>query len=179
VRGGRDFAGPSPADRFYRAADGWLRVQAADVDTLAAALGAAGDASAAHAAPDVERCDAVAEVFASMPVASALARLREAGVAAVPARPPLAVVHDPVLQAADLFSMRTFPDGTPYLVPRGFARFGRSGCAAVADAPGVGEHSRELLAHAGLSAAEIDALVAEGVVIEGKPLVLTGFVNYR
>src|SRR4030088_890706 len=34
VRGGRDFAGPSALDRFYRVADGWVRLQAIDTRSL-------------------------------------------------------------------------------------------------------------------------------------------------
>ena len=37
MRGGRDFAGPSALDRFYRVADGWLRLQAPDSESLRAA----------------------------------------------------------------------------------------------------------------------------------------------
>src|SRR5260221_8661572 len=37
IRGGRDFAGPSALDRFYRVADGWVRLQACDTDGLRAA----------------------------------------------------------------------------------------------------------------------------------------------
>ena len=42
-----------------------------------------------------------------------------------------------------------------------------------------GEHSREVLAEAGLSAAEIDALIEQKVVIDGEPLVMKALVNYR
>src|SRR5579859_599628 len=37
LRGGRDFAGPSALDRFYRVADGWVRLQAPDTERLQAA----------------------------------------------------------------------------------------------------------------------------------------------
>jgi crotonobetainyl-CoA:carnitine CoA-transferase CaiB-like acyl-CoA transferase len=179
VRGGRDFVGPSPADRFYRAADGWLRVQAASLCALAAALGIAPSGQPAQADSDTDTHGAIAEVFAGLPVASALARLHDAGVPAVPAHQPIAVVNDPSLQQAALFTTRTFPDGTPYVVPHAFAQFSRSGCTEVADAPGLGEHSRTLLADAGLTDPDIDALVADGVVVEGGPFVLAEFVNYR
>ncbi len=184
VRGGRDFVGPSPADRFYRAADGWLRVQAESAGAVAAALGSAQRGQPEPACSDAgthdaSAHDAVAETLAGLSVASALARLQQVGVPATPARQPIAVVHDPALQRAALFTTRTFPNGTPYVVPHAFAQFGRSGCTAIADAPGLGEHSRALLADAGLSAVEIDALVAAGVVVEGGPFKLTGFVNYR
>src|SRR5258708_27580379 len=37
LRGGRDFPGPSALDRFYRVADGWVRLQASDFESLRAA----------------------------------------------------------------------------------------------------------------------------------------------
>src|SRR2546425_11971627 len=55
IRGGRDFAGPSALDRFYRVADGWLRLQAADIDRLRVAgvlpmdLSVGSDAELSHA----------------------------------------------------------------------------------------------------------------------------------
>src|SRR5581483_479682 len=39
IKGGRDFLGPTPANRFYRVADGWVRVQAPSVAALEEALG--------------------------------------------------------------------------------------------------------------------------------------------
>ena len=46
-RGGADFAGPDPLDRYYRTRDGWLRLQAVDV---AAARDGAAERAAALAA---------------------------------------------------------------------------------------------------------------------------------
>ena len=51
--------------------------------------------------------------------------------------------------------------------------------AVIADAPGIGEHSRELLAEAGLSPDQIDALVEERAVVQGAPFILTELINYR
>jgi crotonobetainyl-CoA:carnitine CoA-transferase CaiB-like acyl-CoA transferase len=180
VRGGRDFAGPVPTDRFYHAADGWLRVQALDVGALTMALGltsAHQDATAADTAAAAE--GAVAEALASMSVADALARLDAAGIPAAVARQPVTVVRDAALWDAALFTERPFPDGSPYVVPHVFAQFSRSGATAITDAPGLGEHSRAVLTEAGLHTDEIDALVAGRLVIQGTPFVLSGFVNYR
>lgn len=64
-------------------------------------------------------------------------------------------------------------------MPHRYARFSRTEQVCISDQPGVGEHSREVLAEAGLTDAEIDALVAEKAVIEGKPFVVQALVNYR
>ncbi|MDP8923948.1 MAG: CoA transferase [Chloroflexota bacterium] len=170
-RGGRDFPGPSPADRFYRTADGWLRVQAPSLAALAEALGLA----FIHRDDPAE----VANALATMPSERALEQLSGARIPTAPARQPADVAPDPAIAPAELLAERRFPDGKPYLVPHRYARFSRTEQAPVADPPGVGEHSREVLAEAGLSAAEIEALIEQGIVIQGSPFVLKELVNYR
>jgi crotonobetainyl-CoA:carnitine CoA-transferase CaiB-like acyl-CoA transferase len=129
-------------------------------------------------APSEDAC-AIEEALASKPLASALVCLTEAGIPAVPARHPVDMARDPAIVAADLLMERQFADGSPYLLPNRYARFSRTEHPPIGDAPGVGEHSREVLAEAGLSAAEIDALIADRVVIDGEPMILQGLVNYR
>jgi crotonobetainyl-CoA:carnitine CoA-transferase CaiB-like acyl-CoA transferase len=170
-RGGRDYLGPSPADRFYRAADGWIRVQAPSLAALAEAL----------SLPAASREDPVAveERLESTPMGRALELLRGNGIPAVSARHPVELVSDPAVVAAELLTERHFPDGRPYTVPHRYARFSRTEQAALADAPGVGEHSREVLAEAGLGEAEIEALIEQEVARQGTPFVLSELVNYR
>jgi crotonobetainyl-CoA:carnitine CoA-transferase CaiB-like acyl-CoA transferase len=170
-RGGRDFVGTSPSDRFYQTADGWLRVQTSSLECLAEALGLAG----AH----VQNPEGVADALATMPLASTLERLRNAGVPAAPAHHTTEVVKNPSVIATDLVEKHHFPDGKPYLVPNRYARFSRTEEAPVGHAPGIGEHSREVLTEAGLSSAQIDVLVQEKAVIQGSPMVLHALVNYR
>ncbi|MGE3909657.1 MAG: CoA transferase, partial [Chloroflexota bacterium] len=170
-RGGRDFAGPSPADRFYRTADGWLRVQAPSLTALGEALGL----SRAHQ----DDAEAVATSLAAQPLADALRTLTEAGIPAAAARQPLDLARDPALADAELLLECRFPDGRPYLVPHRYARFSRTEQDAISEPPGIGEHSREVLSEAGLDAATIDNLAHRGIVIEGTPFVLTALVNYR
>src|SRR5262249_61410071 len=126
---------------------------------LATALGLARAAS--------EDSAAIADALASAPLASALARLSGAGIPAAPTRFPADVARDPAVAAAELLADLRLPDGKPYLVPHRYARFSRTEPAPIADAPGVGEHSRAVLAEAGLSEAEIDALIEQKVVVQG------------
>jgi crotonobetainyl-CoA:carnitine CoA-transferase CaiB-like acyl-CoA transferase len=170
-RGGRDFAGPSPEQQFYPVSDGWVRVQAPTLAALGQALGLAGAAQA--------DADAIASALADSSRAAVLERLNGAGIPATPARHTAEVVHDPAIKSIELLEEHRFPDGRPYLVPHRYARFSRTEQAPLADAPGVGEHSREVLAEAGLSVEAIDALAQERVVIEGAPFVLTELINYR
>ena len=171
LAGGRDYVGPSPCDRFYQAADGWLRVQAPNLPSLAEALGIA------H--PTGATSGTIEETLVSMPVADALARLRSAGVPAVESLHTTEVAKLPSVIAADLLELHHFPDGKPYLVPNRYVRFSRTEHPPVGQAPGTGEHSRDVLAEVGLGAAEIDRLVEDGVIVQGAPMVLQALVNYR
>jgi crotonobetainyl-CoA:carnitine CoA-transferase CaiB-like acyl-CoA transferase len=169
--GGRDFNGPSSADRYYQASDGWLRVQAPSLSALAEAL--------ELTRPEQADCAAVSGALAALMVADALERLHAACIPAVPARQPLDLANDPALASADLLLERQFADGRPYLVPYRYARFSRTEQDGISEPPGIGEHSRAVLAEAGLSADQLDALVAQRVIVEGEPFVLTALVNYR
>jgi crotonobetainyl-CoA:carnitine CoA-transferase CaiB-like acyl-CoA transferase len=170
-QGGRDFPGPSPADRYYRVADGWLRVQAPSLSALSEALGGGG--------PHQDDAQAIAEALAVMPVAVALNKLRCAGIPAVPARQPLDLATDPALATADLLLECQFTDGRPYLVPHRYARFSRTEQDGICAPPGIGQHSRAVLAEAGVSDEQLDALVEQGTIVDGTPFVLTALVNYR
>jgi crotonobetainyl-CoA:carnitine CoA-transferase CaiB-like acyl-CoA transferase len=169
--GGRDFVGTSPADRFYRTGDGWVRVQAPSVAALGEALGL----------PRERQDDAAAveDALASMALAKAAKRLNGAGIPAAPSRPTTEVVADPAVLTTELVAEHHFPDGRPYLVPHRYARFSRTEQAWICDQPGIGQHSREILAEAGLPAPEIEALIEQKVVVENPPFVVQALVNYR
>jgi len=169
--GGRDYVGPSPADRFYRTEDGWLRVQAPSLAAIGEALGIARERQ--------DDPDAVEQALASLPTPKAVKRLNAAGVPAVPSRLTTEVVADPSITAIELVAEHHFPDGRPYLVPHRYARFSRTEQARIRDQPGIGEHSREILAEAGLDAAAIEALIEQQAVVENPPFVVQALVTYR
>ena len=176
IRGGRDFAGPSALDRFYRVADGWLRLQAPDSDCLRTAGLLAAHVSADS---DVELCAALTQALADQSLAEVLERLTAAGIPAAPVRTPLQLATDPAVQELGLFAMHHLQDGTPYFAGARYARFSRTEEQAVFEAPGLGEHSRAVLAEAGLSSTEIDQLIATGVVKQGTPFRVVAIMNYR
>ena len=70
-------------------------------------------------------------------------------------------------------------DGPPYWTAGRFARFSRTQQRATLTAPGLGEHSREVLLEAGLTAAVVDRLVTAGVVVQGSAMSPRTNLDYR
>ncbi|MGH9064250.1 MAG: CaiB/BaiF CoA transferase family protein, partial [Acidimicrobiales bacterium] len=169
--GGPDFRGPSPWDGYHRVADGWVRIAGAPARE---ALEAAG-LLAGHGKPE----DRLAAGLAGLTRSEAVARLAAAGTAAAPARRVSELLRDEQLMAAEVLHVHRRPDGTAYATAGRFARFSRTQQGGVFTAPGVGEHSREVLREAGLDEAAVDGLIAAGVVVEGGPMVPRFAVSYR
>jgi crotonobetainyl-CoA:carnitine CoA-transferase CaiB-like acyl-CoA transferase len=159
VVGGRDFAGPTSHNRAYRVADGWVRIQTINGAPLPA--------------------DFHPDALATMTVAEALDRLGGLGVCAVQARQPNDVIGDNDVLAMGLIGTSRLADGREFTLPDRYARFSRTEAGPTRDTPGVGEHSREVLREVGLDEAVIDALVADGAVIEGRPFVVKELIAYR
>jgi crotonobetainyl-CoA:carnitine CoA-transferase CaiB-like acyl-CoA transferase len=176
LRGGRDFAGPSALDRFYRVADGWLRLQAPDVHCLRVA-GVLPEQVMPES--EAELCQTLTRALADQALADVLERLTAAGVPAAPARTPLQLATDPALRDAGLFATHHLQDGTPYFATARYARFSRTEEQSVFEAPGLGQHSREVLTEAGLPADQIDQLIATGAVKQGHPFQVVAIMNYR
>lgn len=176
VRGGRDFTGPSALDRFYRVRDGWLRLQAPHADKLRAA-GLLPDLDSA--ASDAELGRALADALESRSLADALACLSGALVPAAAVRGPHELPLDPHLCELEVFAKHYLQDGTPYLSPQRYARFSRTQTQATFESPGLGEHSRQVLAEAGVDAARIQALLDAGVLKQGESFRLAAIQTYR
>jgi crotonobetainyl-CoA:carnitine CoA-transferase CaiB-like acyl-CoA transferase len=176
VAGGADFRGPGPADRFYRAADGWIRVQAT---TNAAATALAELADCADGEKDGERTAALATFFAGLPAERACALLAAAGIPATTARRSSDLPGDPQLarwQVQQLMSS----GGGPELFAAGrmaaFARTQRTGCLIP---PGVGEHSWHVLRESGLDDQAIAALIEDDIVRAGPAMTIAAVAPYR
>jgi crotonobetainyl-CoA:carnitine CoA-transferase CaiB-like acyl-CoA transferase len=171
VVGARDFAGPSALDRFYRTRDGWLRLQAPDVASLVAV------GLVDHDVADLE--GALTRKFAAICLADALAMLARQGIPAVQARLPGDLPDDPDLQSLEMFATLHMQDGTPFYSAGRYASFSRTQESRVFTPPGIGEHSTEVLAEAGVAEAEIEALIDAGAVRQGQPFQVAGIQNYR
>jgi crotonobetainyl-CoA:carnitine CoA-transferase CaiB-like acyl-CoA transferase len=171
VCGERDFGGASALDRFYQVKDGWVRIQASEVGALQRS------GLLDSNAPDVAQ--SLSARLASMCAADAVEALSAAGVPAVATRLPGELTTDADLADLDLFATLNMRDGTPFFTPNRYARFSRTPQTALLTPPGVGEHSREVLAEAGVQAAEIDALIDSGAVRQGQPFQVIAIQNYR
>jgi crotonobetainyl-CoA:carnitine CoA-transferase CaiB-like acyl-CoA transferase len=177
ARGGRDFAGPSALDRFYRVSDGWLRVQAPE-SALVRLLGLLGEGPVTFAS-EAELAAALGDLLASKSAVEALACLSAAEIPAVVARPPADLITDPDLAPLEMFATHHLQDGTPYYTTNRYARFSRTQERTDFEPPGLGEHSREILSEAGVSPSEIDTLIDSHSVIQGQPFRVAAIQNYR
>jgi crotonobetainyl-CoA:carnitine CoA-transferase CaiB-like acyl-CoA transferase len=178
-RGGRDFPGPGPLDRSYATADdGWVRLQA-DPATGPAQLRAAGLIDGAEPGTDEEWTQALSAALAALPRDEAVRRLSEAGIPAVPARRLLELPEDADLTAFEVLTTLDRGDLGPTLAPSRYAAFSRTRQDKLLIAPGVGEHSTEVLSEAGLTEEEIAALISSGAIRQGSPIVYRSFLAYR
>jgi crotonobetainyl-CoA:carnitine CoA-transferase CaiB-like acyl-CoA transferase len=92
---------------------------------------------------------------------------------------PNELPDDPHLGDLDMFTTGRMQDGSPFLMTNRYARFSRTQVHDVFVPPGVGEHSRAVLADAGVSAADIDALIEAGAVRQGEGFTVAAIQNYR
>jgi crotonobetainyl-CoA:carnitine CoA-transferase CaiB-like acyl-CoA transferase len=141
--GGRDFPGPGPLDRLYRAADGWVRL--------------AGTGQQAK--------DGLAEVVAGLPVPEVLRRAASVGVPAVKARQAPELAGDLQLIRHGLLTVIE-PDASGAAVAgpgHGLELPGLDRPPPGAP-PRPGEHSRAILLEAGLDPTEVERLERAGVV---------------
>lgn len=171
--GGRDFAGPAATDRFYAVADGYVRVIANDLAPFAKA--------GLVESPTVEEAAAIAQIGRALQAVSrhdAVALMEANGIVAVPARNISEFPTDPDIRKDYLTTVNS-DTGGQYFVPNRLARFTRTERADKLLTPGAGEHSRDLLEIAGVSADEIKRAIADGAVHQGRPLEGIGGVSYR
>ena len=174
--GGRDYPGPSALRRHYPCSDGWIALactEAAQFHQVATALGHpewAGRMTAERALAESNTgalADLIGAALAELPRDDVVDRLLARGVPAAPAYALADLVDDPVPHANGFFRDYEHPVWGTSRGVRGFADWGRSEGGFVRDAPGIGEHSVEVLAEFGVSAERIAELLAAGVVLQG------------
>src|SRR6185437_6585967 len=134
--GGRDFAGPGPLDRFYQAADGWVR--------LAAAPGQIDSGDEALAA-------GISALLADLPAAEVIARAHAAGIPAVRARQARELTADARLIHHGLLTVLDRDDrGVTWVGPGRWLQTPGLAARPPRDAPQAGEHTEMLRREAGL-----------------------------
>ncbi|MCW2620962.1 MAG: dddD [Frankiales bacterium] len=157
----------SPYDGLYETADAWICVVAPTGPEARALCAAAG---VVQSGEETEVSDRLEGAFASASTASWLTRLRAAGVAAVE---PVTLHQnrpfhlDPANRATRRVSEVPGPDGATLRQLDTLIRFGGVDIPPFRRAPGLGEHTLEVLQEAGCSPEEIAALRASGAVVAG------------
>lgn len=112
----------------------------------------------------------VEAVLATRSTSEWLEALNAADIPAMPVHDLQSLLADPHLQATGHFQAEQHPSEGELLALRPAARWSRTPIANTRPAPRLGEHTREVLAEAGLSAAAIDALIAQGAAKAASPL---------
>jgi crotonobetainyl-CoA:carnitine CoA-transferase CaiB-like acyl-CoA transferase len=111
-----------------------------------------------------DRLALTGEVLATNTCAYWLKRLDAEGVPSAPVLSREEVISHPQIQANDLIHEYDHPIAGRIRQPRPAARFDRTPAEIQRPAPGLGEHSAEILSELGYSEEQINALVADGVL---------------
>lgn len=169
--GGEDYRGPGPLDRLYAANDGWLRLQATEdhVPALVELGLLQGEVSE----------DELVKNFAVRSRDEVVDALTALGVPVARARTIAELLSQPEIVEVELMQEQTRPNGKPYFAPGRLAFFSRTQRVGAMSPPGLGEHTRTILADAGYDESQIEAMLRTGAAIEGPPMPLETFVSYR
>ena len=159
----------------FRTADGWMNLGAANqanwlrlLEVLEAPEMAADARFADNAARLTNRLElaaALAPIFKRRSTADWLARLEAIGVPAGPVLDVKEMHQDPQTLAREMVVEVEHPEAGPVRSIGLPVKFSQTPGVLDRPAPLLGQHSREVLAEEGYTAAEIDALVASGVVV--------------
>ncbi|HWA61872.1 MAG TPA: CaiB/BaiF CoA-transferase family protein [Caulobacteraceae bacterium] len=123
---------------------------------------ATGRERARHSSELVELLD---EGFRTLTLEELGARLTEADVAWAPMQTAAELADDPFAEAAGCFVEVEDVSGARFRAPASPARFRGKPTQAKRPAPGLGQHTREVLLEAGYAEADIDALIAAGAAV--------------
>ncbi len=166
----------APGRKPYRSKDGWVSIlpytnrHFADYFRIAGRADLAVDPRfttvVARSVNIAELYDLISEIAASKTTAEWLELLMQAQIPCAPINTLEDLFADPHLTAGDLFAIMDHPSEGPIQVVNPPVRFSKSPSAITRPAPLIGEHSREVLREAGLEEAEIEALIAGGIVVE-------------
>jgi crotonobetainyl-CoA:carnitine CoA-transferase CaiB-like acyl-CoA transferase len=174
--GGVDFLGPTALRRYYASADGWVAIACSapqHFHALAVALAHpewAGRTIAERALSepaDGALAQGIAEALAAMPRMEALDRLLARGVPCAPVTRVEEIFTDSWLAENGFLQELDDPTWGRMLAPRTYADWSRSTGGFIRRAPGLGEHTVEVLAGLGLSEEHIAGLIGRGVVRAG------------
>lgn len=165
----------NPPANYYRTADGrWLLVLSRGRDDWKGIVAAAGRADlvedprfatpALRSGNGAELTAILDEAFGALSLAEAARRLTDVDAMWAPLQTPAEVADDPQAIAAGCFVEVEDRLGARYRSPAGPARFpgDAQDRPALAPAPGLGQHTREVLLEAGYDDEQIERLLASG-----------------
>ncbi|MGD9958356.1 CoA transferase [Nocardioides sp.] len=178
-RGGTDFQGPSALDRYYRASNGWVRLQASPDQVPELARAGWLPAPGTGALADEELHAALMRSFADRDANEAVAQLAELSIPAAIAIRPVDLLANPSVRGSETFHEYPLAGGGSCFAPGRSSRFSRTQQAGVLVSPGLGEHSRELLRDLGRSGQDVKRLLDDRIVVEQGPLQLPILESYR
>ena len=112
----------------------------------------------------VDRLDATQEVLRTRPTEEWLEVLDHHGVPCAPILSKANLLDHPQIIENRIVEMLDSPDGPQVRQPRPAAQFSETPAGITSFAPGLGQHSEELLAELGLSAEDTAALKRDGVL---------------
>ena len=168
----------SPGRRPYRTRDGWIGVLPYTDRQWAALFETAGRPDLAadprfktlpsRLAHIDEVCATLRDLIAERTTAEWLGALDAANVPSMPVNQPDDLIEDPHLAATGFWQTLEHPALGTLRFPGIPARFSKTPGAIRRPAPGLGEHSAEVLAEIGYRRDEIDALADAGVTIDGR-----------
>jgi crotonobetainyl-CoA:carnitine CoA-transferase CaiB-like acyl-CoA transferase len=105
------------------------------------------------------------EAFAARPLAEIAASLDAEQMIWAPVLTAAEAIKDPQALAAGCVVQTPMPGGGAFPAPAGPVRFVGADDGPKGPSPQLGEHTRAVLADAGFSAAEIDAMFASGAAV--------------
>ncbi len=158
----------------FRARDGWIFVAVWKDDTWRPFCDVAGRPELADDPRFATRADRLAnrkELTALIEIAIAgrtieewMAALEPIDVLCAPINDYAQLVRHPAVQAAGMIVEQEHPRAGRFTTMATAVKLEKTPGTIRTGAPAVGEHSREILAEAGLTAAELDALAAQGII---------------
>jgi len=169
--GGRDFRGPHALRRYHRTANGWIYLDATDLDE--------DEALARLKKVGVRGVDALPRWIEELTCTQAVHALQSAGLRAAKANDVVEVLRDPLLISRDVIHFRNAADGSSFAIPGSYAQFSRTQRRGPLSPAGIGENTVEVLEAAGTRSDVIEQLIAEDVVRVGGKVVHTLGIAYR
>ena len=167
-RGGRDYAGSSALDRYYRASDGWVRLQSSSGEQIRI-LQRAGFLPPEAGASDEDLLENLQESIAALTAAEVEKQLNSAGIPTARARSLQELSTDPLFKGSEVAHFSA-PEGAAAFYSCGrYARLSRTERSDVLYPPGLGEHTLDVLSAAGVDESRVADLLASETIVVGEP----------